>query len=841
MKYPLLWNYLHLFTTQKTQLMRFFLFSLMLFLSCHTGAWAQRSPLPAQTYRQLHGNSVKALFNPGSLFWDGQSMGQFQVPYQSGTNTPNTLFAGGLWLGAYDPGGNLRLAAQTYRSQGNDYWAGPMDSSTLQVLPNGDQDFDHIWSVKRWETEAHQQDFNADGVINGPVPPAILAWPGKGNPQFATTMGFALPNQSLAPFFDRNGNGLYEPMLGDYPVYDHGNATAVAEDMLWYVFNDAAGVHTQSRGYPMNAEIQVTAWSFQCQGNDLLNQTIFVRHKVINRGMDWYDFKIGLWHDPDLGCYNDDFMGVDTALHTVYWYNRDNDDDNPCGSGGIPGYGLNPPAQTMTFLNQPLSSCVSHVNLNQSPLGTPIHPFNYYHVLSGLWQDGTPMIPVGTGYNPNSTLPATLHAFHGSLLDTSSWTMFSPNYSTIDSRDLSASHKALVRSGESFTLDVAYAYHRDPNNDHLQNALLALQQVPQVQQWYDNGIPNCIQRSICSNNCVYPGDMNNNGIASDYDLLDWAVAVGQNATAAPRTSIQDDWFPYNLPAPATNGYADANGDGTIDQADWNTNTDNLGLTHPLYTGANEGSNLVGSELALERFQLPFLPPPPLLRPGRGAAFTVALVDSTTTLPVEQLYGLVFRVEFDENVFDRANWHSTGTAFQQHRYSSGIGHLGYVGVKTDGNSIGPANNMLGRFSLWVRSDVFLPYSLMQTDICIRDIKAIDSTGQVIPLGTQCFTVEYATNSYQISVPTVEALGYQATLYPNPTKDQTTLALTLEQPQDFRIQLLDVTGRVVYQETIEALGAGHHTFVLPTEALPVGVYHCQILTKKTQQVLSLVKGR
>jgi len=38
----------------------------------------------------------------------------------------NTVcFSGALWIGGKDNGGNLKLAAMTYRQRGSDFWPGP--------------------------------------------------------------------------------------------------------------------------------------------------------------------------------------------------------------------------------------------------------------------------------------------------------------------------------------------------------------------------------------------------------------------------------------------------------------------------------------------------------------------------------------------------------------------------------------------------------------------------------------------------------------------------------------------------------------------------------------------
>src|SRR3954464_3407480 len=77
------------------------------------------SPATAQT--DLDINNVRAtILNGGDMWWDLIS-GQYEIPKGSGITS---LFAGSLWIGGIDGGGNLKVAAMTYRQGGNDFWPG---------------------------------------------------------------------------------------------------------------------------------------------------------------------------------------------------------------------------------------------------------------------------------------------------------------------------------------------------------------------------------------------------------------------------------------------------------------------------------------------------------------------------------------------------------------------------------------------------------------------------------------------------------------------------------------------------------------------------------------------
>jgi hypothetical protein len=85
----------------KTQLLLPFLF-----LSFHHFLQSQ---CVIEVMMPLQRNKVKAnILTGGGLFWD-RSDAQFVVPYTPGALEVNTIFAGSIWLSAFDQNGDLNL------------------------------------------------------------------------------------------------------------------------------------------------------------------------------------------------------------------------------------------------------------------------------------------------------------------------------------------------------------------------------------------------------------------------------------------------------------------------------------------------------------------------------------------------------------------------------------------------------------------------------------------------------------------------------------------------------------------------------------------------------------
>ena len=81
-------------------------------------------------------NNVRArLLNGGDVWWD-LTRGRYIVPKieaGSGKLEVSSIFAGGVWVGGYDPAGALKFMGQTYRrATQNDCWPGPLMESKVK-------------------------------------------------------------------------------------------------------------------------------------------------------------------------------------------------------------------------------------------------------------------------------------------------------------------------------------------------------------------------------------------------------------------------------------------------------------------------------------------------------------------------------------------------------------------------------------------------------------------------------------------------------------------------------------------------------------------------------------
>lgn len=390
---------------------------------------------PAAAKEDLDINNVRAtILTGGDMWWDLVN-GKYLVPKPpTGQNGPTALFAGSLWIGGIDASNTLKVAGMTYRQTGNDFWPGPLSSATASTDATVCLAWDKFFKIRKQDVKTYIDWFNGGQIGPNPTDASamdvILNWPSL-NPE----------GQPLAPYYDANNNGVYDPYAGDYPdfwlgdntrpdsgsyVFTPCDAELFGDQVLFWVFNDKGNVHSESGGAAIGLEIQAQAFAFQT--NDEINNMTFYKYKIINKSSFRLDSTyFGVWVDPDLGSASDDFVGCDVGLGLGYCYNGDLVDDNP-PAGQIP-YGVNPPAIGCDFFEGPFKdpngideaastvpasyvgygdgtvdnerigmSKFVYYNNDGSTTGNPSGAVDFYNYLAGVWRDGTPITYGGTGH-----------------------------------------------------------------------------------------------------------------------------------------------------------------------------------------------------------------------------------------------------------------------------------------------------------------------------------------------------------------------------------------------------------------------------------------------------------
>lgn len=763
----------------------------------------------------LNSNHIYASFLPrGSRFTDGAEAG-FRVPYPA-TLDLSTIFASSLWIGGFDDAGNLKMATELFPSLNEpDFSVGPLSSIGVP-LDSVCSHYDYAWSVYYEDIQAHRADFLEDFVVDDTVK-AVFAWPGKGNKHFESYFGFELPFdiQGLAPFHDWNQNGIYDPENGDYPsvsfslyVQDY-----IPDQMLWMVFNDVDPGDTIGPR-PLRFEFQLTAFAFHCEDNEILNNTIFNQYKVINRSVVSLDSAFfGTWTDYDLGCYEDDFVGSDSTRNTEFVYNGDpaDGDENFICSSGQSTYASHPPVQSMTYLDHPMHSFIAPMPFSEEGI-------ERYRLLNGQWEDGTPIRPSGNGYFPNGTLAPTRFLYHGDPRDSTSWAAVNILDGGEDVKAVSSVYLGRMDPGAVKFVTTAHMFHSNPDTGYLGHITLMQQNIDSLMSMLDDPVWPCIPYKVCSaDDCVWPGDMDHNGIADQSDYLPWAVFNGATGTARNgliswRGHYSEEW---NSNLDGVNAkHVDADGNGIVNENDIELHFRYLFQTNPSYT--DEVTYTPGNDLILSAL--------PIDDQGRIRNFAVKAGHD-----LGDILGLTFEVEFDTALFRKTFpfnlWPPDSARLIFNAPYDPAAFIKFSAVQTNHQAIdidsGFAFVRMPGSGFTIRQGLPIPDS---TIMRIRNIKGIDAEGVDHHLGSGELVV-YKEGFMTGSVPVPEDL---VRIYPNPTHR----FISIDQDQVSGFRMYDLHGKLV--KTI--IPADGYKPVDLGELLP-GLYVLQ--SEKTGQIYKVIR--
>ena len=449
-------------------------------------------------YAFLDLNNIKARINPFgthfNTFWEPPF--GFFVPKES---THSTVYLSSLWFGGLDTQDALHFGGEQYRmsqstgiiGQNYDFCPGPV-SDTALITPKYDSLWNRVWKFEGWEIERHKYHWADPGYF---PPRNILTWPAHGDP----ALGEA---EYLAPFYDNNGDGHYNPFDGDYPdLFGH--------QCIFFIFNDFMKPHTESEGEPLGVEIHGWAYAFNFPNDSAFWNTIFFHYDIYNRsGNTYHNMYMGTFTDLDIGYAKDDFMACDVERSMFIGYNGDYID----GNGQREAYGEHPPAQGMILLEgaimdsdgldnpryDPFGHQLCDESINGTRFGDGItdnerlgmrhfiwrdpppwfygvyHADHLYNFLTGKWPGGEPLVyggcgtPDSGGYGPECDFmfpgySDSLNWGIGCHLPNGpvNWTQEIAGYIPHDTRGSFSTGPFTFHPGNKQQLDLAFTFARD--------------------------------------------------------------------------------------------------------------------------------------------------------------------------------------------------------------------------------------------------------------------------------------------------------------------------------------------------------------------------------------------
>jgi len=468
------------------------------------GLIAQNLP---NTQRYLDKNKVKAKINTvNDKFWNinGAENHAYEVPV--GTSR-HIMFANSIWIGGLDANNQLHLSANTFKQAGTDVWPGPLDTANIAAFNSTvSAPYNRLWKIDCNDVNSFVTAYNNGSLANNTytAPQDLLDYPAQGKLNFS---------KKLAPFYDANNNGTYDPLVGgDYPIIK-------GHQQILSIFNDQNGLHTETNAAPMGIEIHERSYAYSDpnihDSMQVINYTTFYHYTIFNRSdINYHDVYICDWADVDLGYWIDDYIGCDTNNNFAYCYNANAFDNTGMG---VYGYDSMPPVASHVLL--PIDCSTDGIDNNQNgmidepgetfvmnsvtyynnnlaafnPVTTqPSTAAHYYNYMKGFWKDNSPFTYGGNGYG--GTTPNT-KVYPGDPENNTGWTESTAGNTPNDRRFLMSSGPFNFPAKSKIEWGYAIVFSRDTTqavNTITQFSSRVQRDVRNVKQ-YDatHSIPQC--------------------------------------------------------------------------------------------------------------------------------------------------------------------------------------------------------------------------------------------------------------------------------------------------------------------------------------------------------------
>lgn len=383
----------------------------------------------------------------------------------------------------------------------------------------------------------------------------------------------------MAPFFDANANGLYDPLVGgDYPIIK-------GQQQILSIYNDQKGLHTETQAPAMGLEIHERSYAYSdpllADSLQAVNYTTFYHYTIYNRSAtNYHDVYITDWNDVDLGYYLDDYIGCDTINEFSYCYNGNANDPN---AFGLFGYGSRPPVCSHALLpvdcsNDGIDNNGNQVidetgetfkmdvvtfynnNFNAFPPATtnPGIALHYYNYMSGYWKDSSPFTYGGNAFGGTQ---ATKFVYPDDPSIAAGWTESTANNTPGDRRILMSSGPFNFPANSKIEWGYAIVFSQDTNANtntisnfrRVQRDVRIAKQYDAARQFAQCAPPILNTTSIKTNESknwetmIYPNpaeteviiDINRNETSWEIELLslDGKILLNQKVSASYKTNL----------------------------------------------------------------------------------------------------------------------------------------------------------------------------------------------------------------------------------------------------------------------------------------------------------------
>lgn len=336
---------------------------------------------------------------------------------------------------------------------------------------------------------------------------------------------------------------------------------------------------------------------------------------------------------------------------------------------------------------------------------------------------------------------------------------------------------------------------------------------------------------------VWPGDADYDLECNYVDVLSLAIAFG--STGPARTTPGNTWaaspstdWSTAFPLGANYKHSDCDGNGIVDFNDLNAVIANYGNTHPFKPAQGNTTQHHAKTASLPTLQM--TASASNVGPSNNVTFNINA--GSGALPVQNLYGIAFAVEYPENLiqsgFTQGNYNNNWLGVNNQNLISlfqsrpGDGRSEFVLARTTHQDT-TGNGILASFQLRTLQN---PTSITPLILNIKDVYAIDENMAFIPLQTTACTV-YIDPSLPANVYTdADQISFQ--IYPNPAQDW--LFVQGENTESAQLNIINLLGEIISTHT---LLSGENKIEI--QSLSAGLYRIEMIQGNKRSVKSFSK--
>ena len=331
---------------------------------------------------------------------------------------------------------------------------------------------------------------------------------------------------------------------------------------------------------------------------------------------------------------------------------------------------------------------------------------------------------------------------------------------------------------------------------------------------------------------VWPGDVNNNGVVDELDLLYLGPQIGQTGPA--RATVDISWSGFgatlwgNMPGTTIDmAFADTNGDGQITQGDVDAISANFLQEHGTVVPINAPTPNINSDpyVFFDESSLPAI-----IEEGQLFSLPIFIGNEFAQL---ELNGISFKITYNEEILDVIE----SSAFFSPWFDPGWMNSSQVVEYLDGEVYVSLSSMegisgfglLGVLDFVVEDDVIgINDPDIFTGIEVERVYALNDEFNAIPLNTD---TAFVNISSPLSVATETFDPLDLKFFPNPTKD---LCYLTADSKINSIKVYDFVGKCVLTEQV-----GGNSHLLKLGEFSPGVYNVEVITNDGHFFRKLLK--